>query len=529
MDLREARELLQVDEAIDARGLERAYLRAVKRHKPERDPEGFQRVRDAYERLRAWAPPLEPIERLGPLLARGQSPASRFEPASVEALAAPVTKPTAPPEGLATEAARDESLGAFEAELESRSELERAEARVDRAPPPPPEELAPSLGDTRDLHRERRWQQIESATPERRVELLYDALAEDAEDGEAREELVHALLDAKRGREAADVARDAQPSLRSFLIDEIAFRSPTDLPDDMLDELRGAGSLAIVPALIERDAIDEAARCVEEAIDGLSSSYVGEILEPILALAAADEGERALSLLQRLTTALDRLGLATRVSQHDALTLLLLGELLAVWNELPLRAWEIVLSGMRAFDGFEHAREEAKRWASVDGTEAQLAMEVLARRAPNLSAVLGDAFQPPRRPAAPSAPRSSRIQGSWWLVIVAVMMVSGLVRGATRCSSLRSRSLPEPLTPTMAQDRLSYTCEVAPAQCGAIRELSAALTARDCPRARLAEPEVRAAIASLDDGAGIARLELREMIAELESICLQGPHSPSPP
>ncbi|MBN4059279.1 hypothetical protein JYT22_01345, partial [Endomicrobium sp. AH-315-J14] len=29
--------------------MRRAYLRAVKKHKPERDPEGFKRVREAYE------------------------------------------------------------------------------------------------------------------------------------------------------------------------------------------------------------------------------------------------------------------------------------------------------------------------------------------------------------------------------------------------------------------------------------------------------------------------------------------------
>lgn len=37
--------------ARDAGQLRRAYLRAIKKHKPERDPEGFRRVRDAYELL----------------------------------------------------------------------------------------------------------------------------------------------------------------------------------------------------------------------------------------------------------------------------------------------------------------------------------------------------------------------------------------------------------------------------------------------------------------------------------------------
>jgi hypothetical protein len=54
--------------------LRRAYLRAVKAHSPERDPEGFQRVRAAYELLcaRPWlrAALLSRIQDLGAALRR---------------------------------------------------------------------------------------------------------------------------------------------------------------------------------------------------------------------------------------------------------------------------------------------------------------------------------------------------------------------------------------------------------------------------------------------------------------------------
>ena len=49
MNLREAQDLLGVDPRDDADKVRRAYLRKVKKHKPERDPEGFQRVREAYD------------------------------------------------------------------------------------------------------------------------------------------------------------------------------------------------------------------------------------------------------------------------------------------------------------------------------------------------------------------------------------------------------------------------------------------------------------------------------------------------
>lgn len=51
--LKLARELLGIEHDASPLSVKRAYLRQVKKHRPERDPEGFQRVRAAYERLRA--------------------------------------------------------------------------------------------------------------------------------------------------------------------------------------------------------------------------------------------------------------------------------------------------------------------------------------------------------------------------------------------------------------------------------------------------------------------------------------------
>lgn len=52
----EARAWLEVDEATSPDAVRRAYLRKVKEHKPERDPEGFRRTREAYECLTRGAP-----------------------------------------------------------------------------------------------------------------------------------------------------------------------------------------------------------------------------------------------------------------------------------------------------------------------------------------------------------------------------------------------------------------------------------------------------------------------------------------
>jgi hypothetical protein len=51
MSVDEALGLLAVSRDVTKDGLRRAYLRAVRAHPPERDPDGFQRVREAYELL----------------------------------------------------------------------------------------------------------------------------------------------------------------------------------------------------------------------------------------------------------------------------------------------------------------------------------------------------------------------------------------------------------------------------------------------------------------------------------------------
>jgi len=49
--LLEAAALLDVDVDAEPRALRRAYRRAVRNHPPDRDPEGFARIRAAYELL----------------------------------------------------------------------------------------------------------------------------------------------------------------------------------------------------------------------------------------------------------------------------------------------------------------------------------------------------------------------------------------------------------------------------------------------------------------------------------------------
>ena len=45
-------DVLGIDETADDDAVRAAYLAAVRRSPPDRDPEGFRRVRDAYEAVR---------------------------------------------------------------------------------------------------------------------------------------------------------------------------------------------------------------------------------------------------------------------------------------------------------------------------------------------------------------------------------------------------------------------------------------------------------------------------------------------
>lgn len=61
--LSQARERLGLELSADAAALRRAYRRRLAEHPPDRDPEGFRRVREAYELLAAPVAPLRELLR----------------------------------------------------------------------------------------------------------------------------------------------------------------------------------------------------------------------------------------------------------------------------------------------------------------------------------------------------------------------------------------------------------------------------------------------------------------------------------
>jgi curved DNA-binding protein CbpA len=112
----EARALLGVPDDADGAAIKRAYRKLVLAHPPDSDPEGFRRVRDAYEMLQAPLdrvqeilfreepaidppPPPPPVERAPPVplaLVLLRIVASQVD---AEALLRPSAQPTRSPEG----------------------------------------------------------------------------------------------------------------------------------------------------------------------------------------------------------------------------------------------------------------------------------------------------------------------------------------------------------------------------------------------------------------------------------------------
>lgn len=88
VDSDEAFSVLGVEAPTSAEAIRRAYLRLVRKHSPERDPEGFQRVREAYDLLRdapwLWGEPLEATSPISTPIPAPPAPSTPTERATEE-------------------------------------------------------------------------------------------------------------------------------------------------------------------------------------------------------------------------------------------------------------------------------------------------------------------------------------------------------------------------------------------------------------------------------------------------------------
>ncbi len=107
MDVHEARALLGVSISANSDEVRRAYLRAVKQHKPEADPEGFTRVREAFEVLKSVHAHGQLLSTLGVSAPAGPSIEAKADAPSASAHPTPSPEAEAAPKAPDNQPARD--------------------------------------------------------------------------------------------------------------------------------------------------------------------------------------------------------------------------------------------------------------------------------------------------------------------------------------------------------------------------------------------------------------------------------------
>ncbi|MCC6526808.1 MAG: hypothetical protein IT373_29435 [Polyangiaceae bacterium] len=377
MTFDEALRELGIDAGADAPSVRRAYLRAARRHSPERDPEGFLRVRQALECVSAELGSGQSSGRPArPEPDGAEPPADALEPSAVEARA--------------------------------------ADTADDAAAPPP---------------------RVES---EERIAAGRRAARARPDSADAWEELVDALESAGHTDEAAQALCDAERAGAPGFAERILYDVPERASPELLCRAERATSpwlrLAAAAALRQRGETVRAAKILTgllaDADDGsLPPPVVWGYLDTLQALLAAREHDAALGL---------RDGLAREFAPGSELAVLaphaerwaLANELLAVYPFVPPPLWSPLLAPLAARPQGPAEREVRAFAAERPLVAAHLAHE-LEHRAPALFATFGAALAPPE-PAwqswARRAPRNVVILG--W--VLALLLMAGFWAAMSR-------------------------------------------------------------------------------------------------
>lgn len=570
VDLDEARTLLRVDAQADQKAVKRAYLRAVKRHKPERDPEGFQRVREAFDVAKRFAPmmavpstdqgaaassppseqtvtptPLTPAldEPLDLLLDEG--PAGEFDEELAEDRFQRLMTLEDRLAGAAAEA-RIEAVGeALESDpghlalrewlfedLTWQERFEEAEALLPDVPPSARNWFETTLEQAKNPTPYLRLQrELQHADPETSIAALREAVATDPEDAGLWHWLLSLMLDSGEKEAARELAEDAPEMTRRGLRTTLAMRAPELFESDELRALGTENPDAVIPLLVERGDIEGATSLIGLEIgrveEGEHAYYAG-LLHHIVRLARAGEGAAAQELVDRFRAAMRTQGLGSQLGQHGALTLLLFTELLDVWDDLPHQVWELGLRGIDQGD-FEGELDELRAWSKKHPGPSRRARAHLVDHAPNLFAVLADGLESGqggrRQQSGYEPPARSRPQ-NWMIAMFAIFALTTSLRMARSCGRSTHQPIPADISRQLQ--------DMAPAleDRAATSALRTALDAGDCERAHALEPEAREALARLarsENGALILYSTLSELLQRLERDCpplFSSPESP---
>ena len=369
----EAAEILGVTLAVDAGSLRRAYLKQVKQHRPERDPDGFQRVRAAYDLLRS----------------RGKAPLSGgpLDPTPVERQ----TQDVQPGNGDTVFGRPVDELDAVNDAYASLDALDEAEARLTLA---------------------RRTHHAYPDSPDASW-LLYEVLREEARDDEAI-----ALLRAASARGMPGFFDVLVANHRHALSDaelEAAATTPQ-------------GCLTVALVHMDRDdpesALQHALSALEEASRSQSDIALNTVLVLVFGFFAREHTRNARELFARFRSFLDESGLERRLRGGHAILYLLSSELDAVAEDVPPDVCAVLAEGVLARNLSRAPAILAHRFSDPALKDAREALRV---RAPNLwrTAETGRGeteFEP--SPDEPTAEARESVWGQVGLSMLGILVVS---------------------------------------------------------------------------------------------------------
>ena len=376
MTIEQALAQLEIAPGLPRTELRRAYLRAVKRHPPERDPDGFQRVREDFELLSNVG-----TFDVGTLDFEGELPAP------------------APDENEGEEAPEPDAPVAEEADL---AELEGL----------------PS-----------------GATPTQVLEACRAIVARAPESESLAWEVVSWLEEREHEDLAAKVVRQAHerelPGFGLYLF----HRYPEHATDQLLAEASSSPEAqvrhAALGALVAQDrptkAVKLALGLLEEAArDPNTSLYAGVYVDLLVALLASGESALASQVERAFQDYLKATASETEILQGEvAARWLLVTELGALGSKLPNNLTEALIDILRGGDP-QRAFRIVNHLAQYNTGRARNVTRVLRERAPHLYALIG----------SPEITETSSWNTRWplyWpLLIVALVFLRGLF---TLCSS----------------------------------------------------------------------------------------------
>jgi hypothetical protein len=301
----EAYQLLAVPRTADVGTIRRAYLKLVKAHPPERDPDGFQRVRKAFELAsssnswQAYAPPHERLEVQE--AAERESKALSTGPRLAE-LDSIVENAAAHTDAFDSAVAEEE---AEPTELGSNIEASVGPQPCAAEYEPPPRET-PAW--------EKRLDNFADDSP---TSELIQALLEAEQDGQAESawyEIVDRLYSTDRENEEESILKAAFAQGAHGLEKQMLYSFPEQVPLGRLLELTRDVSCrsAALHGLVRLKQYRLAANSVEEELEDpsadLDQGLVSVSVDTLLGLEADSESKRARSLRRKLADYLARSG-----------------------------------------------------------------------------------------------------------------------------------------------------------------------------------------------------------------------------